>query len=318
MSEQEMPVIDTTGRTEYPPGALEHIKDLPVRIEPRGAVEEDDVIEAARGATAILVTAAYVTRRVLEALQPELRAVVRYGVGLDRIDLDAARELGVDVRNTRDFCTNEVADHALALLLAVGRDIVNRAMAVREGDWGGGGGRTLHRLSGGVAGVIGLGDIGLGVARRVAALGMAVVAHDPYADRREAQAMGVRLVGLEELLAESDAVLVTCPLTDETRGMIDAEALAMMKPTALLVNTSRGGIIDEDALVEALREGEIAGAGLDVLEQEPPPEDHPLLAMENTVITPHTAFASAEASYDLVVGAFRELADALRGAQGGE
>ncbi|MGI5817720.1 MAG: C-terminal binding protein [Armatimonadota bacterium] len=311
MSPREMLVIDTTGRTEYPVEALAHLEGLPVRIEPAKAVEEDAVIAAAEGATAILVTGAWVTRRVMEALQPDLRAVVRYGVGLDRIDLDAARELGVEVRNVRDFCTNEVADHALALLLAVARDIVNPALDVREGHWRGGG-RTLHRLSGGVAGIVGLGEIGQAVARRVAALGMALLAHDPYADTRRAKALGARLVGMEELLGESDAVLLTCPLTDETRGIIDADALALMKPTAIIVNTSRGGLIDEPALAEALNEGRLAGAGLDVLEPEPPPKDHPLRELDSAVITPHTAWASEEARREVIVGGLRELAEALR------
>jgi D-3-phosphoglycerate dehydrogenase len=248
----------------------------------------------------------------MEALQPDLRAVVRYGVGLDRIDLDAARELGVDVRNVPDFCTNEVADHALALLLAIARDIVPQATRVAEGEWRGSD-RKLHRLSGSVAGVVGLGEIGQAVARRVAALGMAVIAHDPYADARAAQTMGVRLVGLEELLGESDAVLLTCPLTEETRGMIDADALALMKPTALLVNTARGEIIDEEALAEALQDGSIAAAGLDVLSEEPPAEGHPLPGLPNTVITPHTAWYSEEARHEVYTGGLRELADALRG-----
>lgn len=310
MSEQEMLVIDTTGRKDYPPDGLAYLEDLPVHIEPAKAVEEDEVIEAARGATAILVTAAHVTRRVMEALQPDLRAVVRYGVGLDRIDLDAARELGVDVRNVTDFCTGEVADHALALLLAVARDIVARSQAVRDGKWKGPE-RKLYRLSGGMAGIVGLGEIGQAVAKRLQPFGLALMAHDPYADARRAETLGVRLVGMDELLGESDALLLTCPLTDETRGMIDREALAMMKPTAILVNTSRGGLIDEEALAEALREEQIAGAGLDVLTQEPSPEDHPLVGSENAIITPHVAWYSEEARYEVFVGGLRELADAL-------
>jgi D-3-phosphoglycerate dehydrogenase len=311
MTEREMLVIDTTGREDYPQEGLDHIEDLPLRLEPARATSEDEVIEAARGATAILATNAHITRRVLQALQPDLRAVVRYGVGLDRIDLDAARELGVEVRNVPDFCTNEVADHALALLLGIARDIVPQANRVTDGEWRGSD-RNLHRLSGGVAGVIGLGDIGQAIARRIAAFGMAVIAHDPYADERQAGSMGVRLVGLEELLGESDAVMIACPLTEETRGMIDAGALSLMKPTAMLVNTSRGEIIEEEALAEALREGQIAAAGLDVLSEEPPPQDHPLFGLPNTVITPHTAWYSEEAHHEVFTGGLRELADALR------
>lgn len=315
MKEPEMLVIDTTGRTQYPPEALAYLEGLPVRIEPSKAVQEDEVISAAQGATGILVTAAYVTHRVMEALQPELRVVQRYGVGLDRIDLDAARELGIEVRNVRDFCTNEVADQTLALVLALSRRLVQYALETRAGGWGRVGDGPLVRLSGKRAGVIGLGDIGQAVARRLQALGMEVVAHDPYVEDGEARRLNVALVRLDELLATSHVVCVNCPLTEATRGLIGAEQLAAMSPEALLVNTARGGIIDEDALVAALAAGEIAGAGLDVLEQEPPPADHPLLKMENVIVTPHMAASSREAMSELVVGAFHELARSLRKVQ---
>ncbi len=312
MSAREMLVIDTTGRASCPPEALAEIEGLPVRFEPARAVEEDDVIEAARGATAILVTAAYVTRRVMKALQPDLRAVVRYGVGLDRIDLEAARELGVDVRNVREFCTNEVADQTLALVMALSRRLVQHVLATREGRWGGVGAGPLVRLSGKRAGVIGFGAIGQAVARRLHGVGMAVVAHDPFVSDGAAREFGVTMVALEELLRTSHVVCVNCPLTDETRGLIGEAEFALMQPGALIVNTARGGIIDEEALAAALRERRIAGAGLDVLEQEPPPADHPLLAMDNVLITPHMAASTQEAMAELVVGVFRQLGDALR------
>ncbi len=312
MSAREMLVIDTTGRASYPPEALAEIEGLPVRIEPARAIEEDDVIEAARGATAILVTAAYVTRRVMKALQPELRAVVRYGVGLDRIDLDAARELGVDVRNVREFCTNEVADQTLALVMALSRRVVQHVLATRDRRWGRVGEGPLVRLSGTRAGVIGFGAIGQAVARRLQGVGMEVVAQDPFVSEEAARELGVTLVALEELLRTSHVVCVNCPLTEKTRGLIGEAEFALMQPGALIVNTARGGIIDEEALAAALREGRIAGAGLDVLEQEPPPADHPLLAMENVLITPHMAASTQEAMAELVVGVFRQLGDTLR------
>jgi|LSQX01.1.fsa_nt_gb D-3-phosphoglycerate dehydrogenase len=315
MSDRLMLVIDTTGRSDYPPEALAHLEGLSVRIEPAKAVQEDDVIAAARGATAILVTAAYVTRRVQEALQPELRTVVRYGVGLDRIDLDAAREIGIEVRNTTDFCTNEVADQSLALIMALSRRICIHANAVREGNWGRRGEGPILRLSGRRAGVIGFGAIGRAVCRRLQAVGMEVVSHDPYADEAAARAVDVALVPMEELVATSHVISVNCPLNDETRGLIGAGEFAAMAPGTLIVNTGRGGIIDENALVEALRSGMVAGAGLDVLEQEPPPADHPLLAMENVIITPHMAASSQEAMEELVLGVFRNLGEALRATQ---
>ncbi len=316
MSARELLVVDTTGRSNYTPEALAHLEGLPVRFVSARAVEEDAVIEAGRGATALLVTAAYVTRRVMEALRPDLRAVVRYGVGLDRIDLDAARELGIDVRNVRDFCTDEVADQTLALVMALSRRLVRYALETRAGAWRGHAGEgPLLRLSGKRAGVIGFGAIGQAVARRLQAIGMQVVAHDPFVDEVTARGLGVTPAPLEELLAGAHVVCVNCPLTDATRGLIGAEQFALMSPDTLIVNTARGGIIDEDALVAALREGRIAGAGLDVLEQEPPPADHPLLAMDNVIVTPHMAASSVEAMAELVVGVFRELGEALRAAE---
>ena len=309
----ELLVVDTTGRAEYPPEALAELGDLPVRFEARRARTEDEVIAACADADAILLTAAQITRRVLEAL-PKLRAVVRYGVGLDTIDLDAARELGVAVRNVTDFCTDEVADHTLALVLALERRIVDHAVGTRAGEWRGGRRGPLRRLRGRVAGVIGLGAIGRAVAARLQALGMRVVAHDPYADVAAAAAMGVALVPLAGLLASADVVSVNCPLTDETRHLIDEAALARMKPEATIVNTARGGIIDEAALVRALQAGQIAGAGLDVLDPEPPDPGNPLLTMESVVVTPHMAASSQEAMRELVIGVFRQLAEVLGGA----
>ncbi len=309
----ELLVVDTTGRTQYPPEALAQLGDLPVRFEARRARTEDEVIAACAEADAILMTAAQITRRVLEAL-PKLRAVVRYGVGLDTIDLAAAQELGVAVRNVTDFCTDEVADHTLALVLALERRIVDHAIAARAGQWCGGRRGPLRRLRGRVAGVIGFGAIGRAVAARLQALGMEVVAHDPYVDEGAAVAMGVALVPLEELLACADIVSVNCPLTDETRHLIDEAALARMKPEATIVNTARGAIIDEAALVRALQAGQIAGAGLDVLDPEPPDPHNPLPAMENVVVTPHMAASSQEAMHELVIGVFRQLAQVLGGA----
>ncbi len=313
MSAAELLVIDTTGRAQYPPEALAHLEGLRVRIEPRRATEEDEVMEAGRGAAAILVTGAYVTRRVLEALRPELRAVVRYGVGLDRIDLDAARELGVKVRNVRSFCTNEVADHTLALVLALSRRIVRQAIDSRAGHWRRVGEGPLLRLSGRRAGIIGLGEIGRAVAHRLQALGMEVAAHDPFVAEDTARELGVALLPLDELLATAHVVCVNCPLTDATRGLIGAAELAAMGSDSIIVNTARGGIIDESALVAALQGGEIAGAGLDVLAQEPPPPDHPLLAMDNVIVTAHMAASSQEAMHELVIGVFRALGEVLRG-----
>lgn len=305
-------VVDTTGRKQYPPEALAHLEGLQVRIEPLRWENEQELIAGCREADLILVTAAYLTREVLQAL-PKLRGVVRYGVGLDRIDLQAAEELGVQVSNTTGFCTSEMADHALGLVLACARGIVNDALTVRAGGFKRDSSLRVVRLAGGTAGIIGLGAVGRALARRLQAMDMTVIAHDPFADPAQAEAIGVHLVELDELLRRSDVVSVNCSLTDETRGLISTDEFAVMKPTAVIVNNARGGIIDEAALAVALDSGQIRAAGLDVLEQEPPPADHPLRTNPRCVITPHVAFHSEQASYDLYVRAFERVGRILRG-----
>jgi len=304
-------VADTTGRADYPEEALAHLEDLDVRIEPLRWETEEELIAGCSEADLILVTAAHITRGVLLAL-PKLRGVVRYGVGLDRIDLAAAEDLGVAVSNVRGFCTSEMADHALALILACARGIVNDAIDVRSGGYGHAPSHRVLRLAGGTAGIIGLGAIGQALARRLQAIEMNVIAHDPYADKTQARALDTRLVGLDELLHEADVVSINCALTEETYGLIGVDELAAMKPTAILINTARGGIIDEAALATALATGEIMAAGLDVLEEEPPPSDHPLRTSPHCVITSHTGWYSEQSERDLVAGAFEHVARILR------
>jgi D-3-phosphoglycerate dehydrogenase len=305
-------VVDTTGKSKYPAEALAHLKGLDVRVEPLRWETEAELVAGCGEVDVILVTAAYITREVFEAL-PKLRGVVRYGVGLDRIDLEAAEELGVEVANTRGFCTNEMADHALGLILACSRRIVDDAMRVRAGGYGHDRGRRVLRLAGGTAGIIGFGAIGQALARRLQAMDMTVVAHDPYADGAQAHAMDARLVELDELLRDADIVSIHCSLTDETRGLIGADELAAMKDTAIIVNTARGGIIDETALAAALDSGEIMAAGLDVLEEEPPPADYPLRTNPHCVITSHSAWYSEQASREVYIGAFEQVGRILRG-----
>lgn len=303
-------VVDTTGRTTYPAEATAKLAALDVHIEPLSPCDQADLIRGCQHADVILVTAAEVTRQVLEAL-PRLKGVVRYGVGLDRIDVAAAKRLGVRVANVRDVCTHEMAEHALALLLACTRHLVGDVHAVRAGRWGPSSPRPVFRLHGGCAGIIGFGAIGRAVAWRLRAMGLSLIAYDPYASREQAETAGAQPVGLDALLGRADVVSVHCALTDETRHLLGPGQLAAMKPTAILINTSRGGVIDERALVAALRAGQLAGAGLDVLEHEPPPPDHPLLHMDNVVVTPHVGWYSDQALHDVVVGVFDQVARIL-------
>lgn len=248
------------------------------------------VAEATAGADGVLVVTNPLPRELIEAFAPSVKVIGRAGVGLDAIDLDAAQERGVGVFHTPDYCVDEVATHTLALALALNRKLVQGDAVVRAdwSDW-----RALAPvlpLAEQTVGIVGVGRIGQAVAARFAPLVRELLAFDPWSD---AELPGVRRVGeIDELLAGSDVISLHVPLTDDTRELIDARALALMKPTAQLVNVSRGGLIDEQALAQALRERRIGAAGLDVLGTEPPPADHPLLDAPNVLLSPHFAWYS--------------------------
>ena len=223
------------------------------------------------------------------------RAVVRYGVGLDNVDVDSAQELGIAVGNVPEYGHEEISNHAIALLLALARKLPAFDAAVRRGGTDIPAPQSVRRLSASTLGLVGLGRIGRRVAEKARVFGLTVVAHDPYA---KAEA-GVELLELDELLARADILSLHVPLTPETRHMIGARELALLRPGALVVNIGRGGLLDEDALVDALRGGQVAGAALDVTEIEPLPLDSPLLDAPNVILTPHVAWVSDVALEDL-------------------
>ncbi|MDQ7842227.1 MAG: C-terminal binding protein [Armatimonadota bacterium] len=276
------------------------------------ASREAELVPAVGDADGLLVCYAPVTRRVIEAAR-RCRVIARYGIGLDNVDLAAAAERGIVVTNVPDYCVDEVSDHALALLLACARRIVDLHDRVRSGRWDARDAVPIHRLRGQVLGLVGLGKIPRALAAKAQALGLEVIAADPYVDAETMKRLGVRKVELAELLAESDFVSVHAPLLPETRGLIGEDALRRMKPTAYLINTARGPIVDEQALARALREGWIAGAALDVLATEPPGPDHPLRGLDRVVLTPHVAFYSEESLQELQRKAAEEVARVLTG-----
>jgi D-3-phosphoglycerate dehydrogenase len=221
-----------------------------------------------------------------------LRCIARYGIGVDNVDLDAAAGRGIVVTNTPDANADAVAELALGLMLALLRHVVELDRRVRSGTWSAARGAELGAST---VGVVGLGRIGSGVARRASALGARVLAADPFVGEDVAAKAGAKLVALEELLAEADIVSLHAPVGESTRGLIDRRALSLMQPGALLVNTARGELVDEQALADALRSGSLGGAALDSLAAEPPPADHPLLELESVIITPHVGAQTAEA-----------------------
>jgi D-3-phosphoglycerate dehydrogenase len=294
------------GGLEFEQELIDTVEDLDLTLSSRACITEDALISAAQGADALLVsTREAITRRVLENI-PQVKVISRYGVGLDNVDLDAAADAGIVVTHYPGYCTSEVADHALAMILALNRRIVELDRSLRGGAWVQHGPATRTILGGPVQplgeqtlGIVGFGRIGQAVAARATPFGVTILAADPYIDPETIRAAGAEPVSLEDLLRRSDIVTIHCPLTSETRGLIDADALALMKPTAVLVNTARGPIVDLPALAQALQEGRLAGAALDVVDPEPLPAESPFYQMPNVILTPHSAYYS-ERSVDVV------------------
>ena len=255
--------------------------------------DEDEIIQKTKGADALIVVEAPITRKVLSALGDDnCKAVLRTGVGFDCIDVEAATDNGIAVINIPDMWTREVANHAMTLLLTSNRKLVNQFNDVRNETWSPTPSAHFGPLHTETVGIVGMGRIGSAFARRIAAFETEVIAYDPYIDDAAFEAVGAISVSFNELLSRSDYVSVHTPLNDETHHLIDAEALSKMKSNAYLINTSRGPVVDEAALIIALQQGQILGAGLDVLESEPPAPSNPLLSMDNVVITPHSAHYS--------------------------
>ncbi len=279
-------------------------------VAPTGSAEE--IIDLARAVDAILTCWKRVPAAALDGA-PRCRIVSRYGIGLDNIPVARATELGIVVTNVPDFCLDEVAEHTLALLLACARRIVPQVSATRQGTWSQALAVGMPRLRGQVLGLVGYGNIAQAVATRARALGLQIIAYTPRLAHDALAPWGRATNDLGELLAQADYVSLHLPLTAATQGLIDAAALARMKPSAFLINTSRGAIIDEDALCAALDAGKLAGAALDVMASEPPPADHPLLRHPRVIATPHIAFYSEAAIVDLATKAARHVAHALRG-----
>jgi D-3-phosphoglycerate dehydrogenase len=263
----------------------------------------------------VIVRTAKLTAERLRSA-PRLRVIGKHGVGVDNVDVGAARELGIVVVSTPGANSEAVAEHALTLMLVVARRIATSSRMLREGRFDAARGTALAvDLRGKTLGLIGLGNIGARLATMCrSALAMRVIAYDPFVSPARAAELGVELAAeLPPLLRAADVVSIHTPLTPQTRGIVGADALALMKPSAILVNCARGGLVDEAALLAALREGRLAGAGLDVWAAEPTPIDHPLLALENVVATPHVAGASQEAFVAMAETVAEDVLRVLRG-----
>ncbi|WP_202079281.1 NAD(P)-dependent oxidoreductase [Caldalkalibacillus salinus] len=290
----------------------EVLENIGAEIVPAQCRTEEEVIAAAKDADGIINQYAPITRRVIEQLD-RCKVIARYGIGVDTIDIKAATEKGIAVGNVTDYCLDEVSDHALALLMSAARKVTVLDRAVKQGTWDYKVGTPIFRLRDRTLGLVGFGKIPQQLAQKAQALGLNVIAYDPYMSPDIAQEKKVTLVSLDELSAQSDFISVHAPLLESTRGMISQPQFELMKSEAILINTSRGPVVDEDALIAALQQNKIAGAALDVLEQEPVPADHPFLSMDQVILNPHVAWYAEESERELKRKTAQNVADTLTG-----
>jgi D-3-phosphoglycerate dehydrogenase len=269
------------------------------------------IMRVASDADGLLVTYAKITADMIRQLS-RCRIISRFGIGVDNVDIDAATQAGIVVTKVPDYCIDEVSDHTMALLLAAVRKIPLSNSQVHTGTWKMPAVVPIHRLRGSVLGLVGFGRIPQLVVPKAKAFGLRVIAYDPFVPAEVFQRADVESVAFDELLKVSDYVSVHSPLTPETKGLFNAETFRAMKPTAYLVNTARGPIIDEAALAAALDAKQIAGAALDVMTHEPPGSS-PLFGRDNVIVTPHTSFYSEESLVDLQTKAAEEVVAVLSG-----
>lgn len=276
------------------------------------STSEADILQVARDADGVLVTYAKLPGELLRQFR-RCKVIGRFGLGVDNIDVKAAAALSIVVTYVPDYCLQEVSDHAMALLLALARKVPFSNGLVQQGRWEMPAVVPIRRLEGQILGLVGLGNIPRRVAPKAMAFGFKVIAHDPYVSAASAQELGVELVSFARLLEISDYISIHAPLTPQTRGLFNADAFGRMKKGACIVNTARGPLLDEAALVAALDAGHLGGAALDVVATEPLSKDSPLLGRANVILTPHTAFYSVEALEELQTKCASDVARVLSG-----
>jgi D-3-phosphoglycerate dehydrogenase len=273
---------------------------------------EEDTIRATAGADAVLNASAKLTSRVIETLKNCL-VIARYGIGVDNVDIPLATARGIIVCNVPDFCFEEVSDTAMSLILTATRKVCQMSHLIKQGVWNRNLAKPIHKFSQQTLGLLAFGNIARTLVKKARPFGFKIIAHDPHLPPDAGKGYGVELVDFNTLLKESDILSIHTPLTQETFHMIGEAELKKMKPSAFLVSTGRGPVVDGAALYRALKERWIAGAGLDVMEKEPPDPKDPLLTLDNIVLTPHYASYTEEAYYELRVKAAQGAASVLRG-----
>ncbi|MHB9033647.1 MAG: C-terminal binding protein [Anaerolineae bacterium] len=308
-------LIDHDGALLTPEGWEEdYLKEYGIGWQVYQCKDEQQVIDVAHDAQVIVIqtTTPLLTRTVLSQL-PNCLCTVRAGAGYDSIDYNAATELGIMVSYTPTYCTDEVADHAVTLLLAANRHVTRLDAAMRAGPWKRYLAAPTEGLRGATVGIIGLGRIGSAFARRLAGWEPNLVAYDPYISQDYANQYHVQLVSLDEVLQRADMLSIHCPLTEETHHLLDWKEFKKMKPGIVIVNTARGPIIHEAALVQAVQDNTVRAAGLDVFEQEPLPANSALFSLDRVVLTPHISATSTQARHKLYVMVCELIRDVFAG-----
>ena len=288
------------------------LRPLNAEIIHTGNLTEPDALAAVKEADALMVTLERVTTSIINSMR-HCRVISRAGTGLDTIDIPAATARGIWVAYGPDYSIDEVSTHAIALLLAQARGLTPLVQSTRNGQWDPMRSGPVHRLREQTLGIIGFGRIGQATAAKGRGLGMNVLVFDPVLNEEAVARLGVRAVDWKTLARESDYISLHTPLLDSTHHLVNAHFLSLMKPTAYLINAARGPLVDETALLDAVRTGQIAGAALDVLATEPPAADNPLLHEERILITPHSAWYSEEAKIEMRTRAAEEVVRVLQG-----
>ena len=309
MSSEKFKVVITESYHPTQDVELDELQGINADLILEQCKTEDEVIAATRNADAVMVQHAKITRRVIEHME-KCRIIARYGVGYDNVDTAAATECGIMVSNVPDYCIDEVSSHAIALLMQCSRKIVQLSNSIRAGQWTYTIAEPVYKLADQTLGIVGLGRIGSAAAKKGLGLGLRVQAYDPYVSETD---LDVEFVDFDKLLGTSDFISLHTLLTDETRHMFGKDEFGKMKKSAFLINTARGPVVDEPALYEALKTGEIAGAAIDVTEPEPPSHDNPLLKLDNFIITPHIAWYSEESQELLQRETTRAVVAVLKG-----
>ena len=310
MSKTLVAVVDTVFPT------LDPARSVLAKVDAELVMAEqptpDSILSVASEADAVLVTYGKVTSEVIDGLK-NCKVIGRFGIGIDNIDIPAASAKGIIVVYAPVYCLEEVSDHAMALMLSLARKITFSNNLVSDGRWEMPAVVPIARLKGRTLGLIGLGNIPQNIVGKAQAFGIEVAASDPYCPDDIFNKLNVKKMELDELLSASDFVSIHAPLTEETKGMFNADAFKKMKNSAFLINTARGPLVNIDDLAAALENGEIAGAGLDVLPTEPPTKDNPLVGRHDVILTPHTGFYSEDALLDLQTTVASDVADVLDG-----